>query len=244
MATHIITGAAGGIAAALIPRVATSGDTLLLIDIAEAPLAAAAEAAVAAGAHVRTRVSALDTEEACRAAIADAGETIIALTHLAGVFEPDPAGPADMSVYHRALSANLTNAYMLAGFAAPAMTRAATPAHPARMVFISSLAFTRGSWDHVPYTAAKGGLVGLTRALSRKHAPDILVNALAPGVIDTAMPAHLLALRGEDRITREVPLGRLGRADEVAGAIAFLLGPDSTFITGQTIHVDGGATNA
>lgn len=244
MATHIITGAAGGIGRALLPRLKGSGHRLLLIDIAEQPLTETVELAKEFGLRADGLVSALDTPEACRSAIAAAGDHISALTHLAGVFEPDPDGPNDMSVYERAIMANLTNAYMLAGFAAPVMAATATADAPARMVFISSLAFTRGSWDHVPYTAAKGGLVGLTRALSRKHAPEILVNALAPGVIDTAMPAHLLELRGEKRITREVPLGRLGRADEVAGAIAFLLGPDSTFITGQTIHVDGGAVNA
>ncbi|MEO1265703.1 MAG: SDR family oxidoreductase, partial [Pseudomonadota bacterium] len=194
------------------------------------------------GADVATLTSSLETPEQCAEAVAAAGGRLDRLIHLAGVFEPDPEGPADMSVWDRAINHNVRNAYMLAGLAGPLMTETARASStPARMVFVSSLAFTRGSWDHVPYTCAKGAIVGLVRALTRKHAPNILINALAPGVIDTAMPAHLLKLRGEDKITREVPLGRLGTADEVAGPIAFLLGPDATFITGQVLNIDGGA---
>ena len=95
----------------------------------------------------------------------------------------------------------------------------------------------------MPYASAKGGLVGLTRALSRRYAPNILVNALAPGIIDTAMPAKIIAERG-DRVVSEIPLRRIGRPEEVAGVIHFLLSDDLSYVTGQLINVDGGIINS
>ena len=107
----------------------------------------------------------------------------------------------------------------------------------------SSIAFRRGSPDHVAYGAAKGGIVGLTRSLSRRLAPDILVNAIAPGLIETRMTEEVIAERGE-QMRPQIPLRRFGRPEDVAGVIRFLCGPESAYITGQTITVDGGLTNA
>ena len=107
----------------------------------------------------------------------------------------------------------------------------------------SSIAYRRGSADRVPYAAAKGGVVGLTRALSRKLAPDVLVNAIAPGVIETKMSAPIIAERGED-YRNQIPLKRFGKPSEVAAVIRFLCSPDASYITGQTITIDGGITNA
>ncbi len=242
MSSILITGAAGGIGRPLARRLAGSGHRLILVDRPQTALPAVAEEVVAAGGSAKTIESELDTLEACRAVIKEAAE-LRALVHLAGVFEPDPNGPEDMSVWDRAIANNLTNGYMLAGLAAQAISAAGLPDGAGRMVFISSLAFNRGSWEHVPYTCAKGGLVGLVRALARRHAPKILVNGLAPGIIDTPMPARIIAERGE-RLMNEIPLKRVGRPDEVAGVIHFLLGDDATYITGQLINVDGGMINA
>ncbi len=93
--------------------------------------------------------------------------------------------------------------------------------------------------QHAAYSAAKGGLVGLTRALARRFREKATVNALAPGIIDTAMPAEIIRTRGEV-LRAEIPLGRFGQPHEVATVIRFLLSEDSSYITGQTINVDGG----
>ena len=95
----------------------------------------------------------------------------------------------------------------------------------------------------MPYAAAKGGVVGLTRALSRKLAPDVLVNAIAPGLIETKMSDAIVAERGES-YRQEIPLKRFGKPSEVASVIRFLCSPDASYITGQTITIDGGITNA
>jgi 3-oxoacyl-[acyl-carrier protein] reductase len=114
---------------------------------------------------------------------------------------------------------------------------------PARIVFASSVAYRRGSAGYVAYGAAKGGIVGLTRSLSRRFAPNILVNAVAPGVILTRMTDAIIAERGE-AYQRDIPLQRFGKPDEVASVIRFLCSADASYITGQTITIDGGLTNA
>ena len=86
-------------------------------------------------------------------------------------------------------------------------------------------------------------MVGLTRSLSRNLAPHVLVNAIAPGLIDTKMAEPTIAQRGEAYL-REIPLQRVGKPSEVASVIRFLCSPDASYITGQTITIDGGITNA
>ena len=92
---------------------------------------------------------------------------------------------------------------------------------------------------------AKGALVGLTRALSRRLATrGVLVNSVAPGLIETPMLRQVMAGRDEETLVGTVPLGRVGKAREVASVIAFLLSDDASYITGQTINIDGGLINS
>ena len=101
------------------------------------------------------------------------------------------------------------------------------PGAVCRMVFASSLAFRRGSYDHIAYSAAKGGIVGLVRALARGLAPGVLVNGLAPGIILTAMPDHIIGDPARrERLLAETALKRFGEPREVATVIRFLLGED------------------
>jgi NAD(P)-dependent dehydrogenase (short-subunit alcohol dehydrogenase family) len=232
----VITGGAGGIARATAKLLLAEGAELLLVD-PSASLLEASAAELAGGARIRTAVSALESPEACTAALATVERPIYALVHLAGIFRPDALDGAHRALWDATMAANLTNAFDMAAAAGPKLDPEAT----CRMVFASSLAFRRGSFDHIAYSAAKGGIVGLVRALARALAPAVLVNGVAPGIILTGMPQHMLEVpERRERLLSEITLGRFGEAREVATVIRFLLSDDSSFITGQVINVDGG----
>lgn len=108
-----------------------------------------------------------------------------------------------------------------------------------RVVFVSSVLAFEGSTHGAHYAAAKSALLGLARSLARELAPGITVNVVAPGSIDTAILSADTPQRRSER-ARSIPMGRIGTPEEVAGAIAFLVGPDSSYLTGTTIHVNGG----
>lgn len=233
----VVTGGAGGIGLETVKGFMDQGGHVIMADIDEAAL----ERAQSQLGRVRlgTIASALDTPAECARVIEAAGAPVYALVHLAGLFERDALDPNDHGIWNRAIAANLTNAYDMAVAFSTRFDRR----EPARIVLTSSVAYRRGSADRVPYAAAKGGIVGLTRALSRKLAPDVLVNAIAPGLIETKMSEPVVAERG-DAYRQEIPLKRFGKPSEVASVIRFLCSPDASYITGQTITVDGGITNA
>ena len=159
--------------------------------------------------------------------------------HLAGLLESDKDDYGKSEVWERAIQNNLTNGYKLIEALLPKFNTKDV----GRIVLISSLAYRRGAFDHIPYTASKGGITGLVRAYSRKLAPKILVNGLAPGIINTKMPKDLIKERGDD-LLKQIPQKRFGEPEEVASVIMFLLSQSSSYINGQIINVDGGIINS
>jgi acetoacetyl-CoA reductase len=109
-----------------------------------------------------------------------------------------------------------------------------------RIVNIGSINGQAGQYGQVNYAAAKSGIHGFTKALAQEGAPKgITVNAIAPGYIDTdmvaAVPANVL-----EKIVAKIPVGRLGKADEIARGVEFLVGEDAGFVTGSTLSINGG----
>ena len=233
----VVTGGAGGIGIETVRAFMDHGGHVIMADVDEAALSRAQQ--TLGRVRLGIIVSALETPAECARVIEAAGAPVYALVHLAGLFERDHLDPEDQGVWNRAIAANLTNAYDMA----VAFSRRFDQREPARIVLTSSVAYRRGSADRVPYAAAKAGIVGLTRALSRKLAPDVLVNAIAPGLIETKMADPVIAERGE-AYRMEIPLRRFGKPAEIASVIRFLCSPDASYITGQTITIDGGITNA
>ena len=236
--TVVVTGAAGGIGSALVRMLLSRGARVLAIDVDAPGLARLAQAHPLPDALLTVTSALADAADAQRALAAVDGP-LHALVHLAGIFVPHPVAADSQSIWDRTMAANLDNAWALVVAAQPRLQ----PGTAARIVFTSSLAYRRGAPEHPAYGAAKGALVGLTRSLSRKLAPrGVLVNAVAPGIIETKMTDDIIARRG-DLLRTQIPLGRFGTAEEVAGVIEFLCGPQSTYVTGQVISIDGGVVN-
>ncbi len=231
----VITGAAGGIGRACAQDLVDRGAHVLLVDVDAARLEVAAMS-LGGGARVSTHLSQLASPLQAAAALDAAARPVFGLIHMAGLFEHDPLDPDDHSAWDRALASNLTNGYDLAvAFQSRRDTNSV-----GRIVFCSSGAYRRGVPGRVAYSVAKAGIVGLTRGLSRQFAPHTLVNAVAPNAIRTGMTATVFQERG-DAILSTIPLGRFGEPEEIAAVVTFLCGPGASYITGQTINIDGGA---
>jgi 3-oxoacyl-[acyl-carrier protein] reductase len=138
--------------------------------------------------------------------------------------------------FEEVLNANLTGAFRVVKRATQGMLRA----RKGRIILMSSVVGLLGSAGQANYAASKAGLVGFARSLARElGSRSITVNVVAPGPVATDMTAAL----SEDRLkelSAAVPLSRVATADEIAGVVCFLAGPDASYITGAVIPVDGG----
>ena len=138
--------------------------------------------------------------------------------------------------WNECISVNLTSAFLYSREVIPYMLKN----HEGRIINITSMWGLVGASCEVHYSTAKAGLIGFTKALAKELGPSgITVNAIAPGVIDTDMNSHL---SGEDitALADETPVGRIGKADEVARAAIYLAGDDASFITGEVMNISGG----
>ena len=138
--------------------------------------------------------------------------------------------------FNEVIDTNLVGAYRVAKRAVRPMMRL----RRGRIIFISSVVGMLGSAGQANYAASKAGLIGMARSLARElGSRNITINVVAPGFADTEMTAKLSDER-KKAIVSGIPLGRTASADEVAGVVQFLAGPDAAYITGAVIPVDGG----
>jgi 3-oxoacyl-[acyl-carrier protein] reductase len=237
----LVTGASRGIGRAIAVALASSGAAEVVVnyrgnEAAAEETAAAVHAAGAAVSLARFDVADPDeTEKAIKAVVDRAGRLDI-LVNNAGVTADNLLVRLKSEEWNRVLAVNLGGAFHCCKVAARSMMRA----RYGRIVSISSVIAAMGNAGQSGYAAAKAGLEGFTRALARELAPrNITVNAVAPGFIETEM------VRGLPEAARQtylqlIPLQRLGTAEEVADAVTFLVRPQSGYITGHVLAVNGG----
>ena len=252
----VVTGAARGIGRATARRLADEGALLVLGDIDPEPLSEVASEIGLDG--VVTAVGDVsDPDAAARLVSAglDRFSTVDIVVNNAGTTRDrmfHRSTPADLDVV---LDANLRSAWNVTSAAVAVMRESAkaeitavgAPTHNRKVVFTSSVAALSGNPGQAGYTAAKGALVALVKTLAQELGPfGINVNAVAPGFVETRLTAAKdgdglgIPVEIADRIRGMISLGRFGQPDEVAAVTAFLVSPDSDYVSGVTLPVTGG----
>ena len=241
MSSVIVTGAGGGIGRGIALRLAGDGWDVLAVDIDEPGLTETLNRAND-GAVIHT-VTADVADTGAVGSMVDAALSefggIDALVNNAAVSLGEAFLDTQLPTWQHTLDVNLTGSFLCAQAVARWMVGARRPGRIVNLASTNSYAAERGA---AAYVASKGGVLALTRAMAVDLAPHgILVNGIAPGPIRTdenAATFEQADLAGG--IQRGVPLARAGTVEEVAGAVAFLLGEDASFIAGATLVVDGG----
>lgn len=223
--TAIVTGGAAGIGASIVARFKAEGTRVIVFDLNGEP-----------------KVDITD-HEAVGKAVAAAGPVDI-LVNNAGWDLFKPFLKTDPAFWQKIVSINLMGALNLLHTVLPGMVERGG----GKVVSIASDAGRVGSSGEAVYSACKGGIIALTKTLARELAgKGVRLNTVCPGLTETAMLESFMQGAGNPDKLREayrraVPIGRLGKPDDIAGAVLFLASDDADFITGQTLSVSGGLT--
>ncbi len=164
-------------------------------------------------------------------------ESLDGLVYCPGSIRLAPFSRLTDAAFREDFELNLLGAVRTIRAALPALKASGS----ASVVLFSTVAVTTGMPMHASIGAAKGAVEGLTRSLAAELAPGIRVNAIAPSLTETPLSENLLKTeRQRESAAERHPLGRIGRADDIAAAAAYLLSSEASWITGQVLHVDGG----
>jgi NAD(P)-dependent dehydrogenase (short-subunit alcohol dehydrogenase family) len=237
----VVTGGGGGLGSAMARGVATAGAAVAVADCAADRAASVAETIRAAGAKsLAVTVDVADAASVAR--MVDEVTTglgpIDGLVNAAGITRRCAAAEFPLADWERILAVNLTGTFLCC----QAVGRGMLARRRGRIVNIASIAARIGLAGTVAYSASKGGVVMVTRALAVEWAPhNVQVNAIAPSWFATDM-GNIIEREPEyrERVMRRVPVGRMGRPDELVGATVFLLSDAATMVTGHVLAVDGG----
>jgi 3-oxoacyl-[acyl-carrier protein] reductase len=241
MSRVLVTGAYRGIGAACALAYASAGARLVLADIREPE--ETAQAARAAGAAEVLSLACDVSDEGSVGAVGQAIDTgfggLDVLVHCAGVIHEAPLLETPVADFDRVIAINLRGSFLVGQMAIARM--AATPEDPARAILIASDMAYYGRETFSPYVASKHGVLGLVRSWAKEFAPNILVNAICPGPIDTEMLGA--ANMSADWRAKElaIPLARFGQPQEIAALALFLAGDGGRYFTGQGIGPNGGS---
>jgi len=235
----LVTGASRGIGRAIAMVLAEQGATVVGTATTESGAAGIGQALTEAGHQGMGLVLNVSDQASVDAALAQMTEAFGApsiLVNNAGITRDNLLMRMKDDEWDSVIDTNLTSLYRLS----KACLRAMTKARKGRIINIASVVGAMGNAGQTNYAAAKAGMMGFTKSLAREvGSRNVTVNCVAPGFIDTDMTRSLPDAHRESMLSA-IPLARLGQPEEIASAVAFLASPGGAYITGETLHVNGG----
>ncbi|WP_430462486.1 3-oxoacyl-ACP reductase FabG [Thalassolituus sp. LLYu03] len=235
----LVTGASRGIGRAIAERLANAGYRVVGTATSESGAAAIRDHLKAIGAEhdalVLNIADAAQTDEALKRFVAEFGTPMVVVNN-AGITRDNLFLRMSDDEWNDVINTNLSGVFRVC----KAMVKPMLKQKAGAIINVSSIIGTTGNAGQANYAAAKAGLEGFTRSLAQEIASrNITVNCVAPGFIQTDM-TDILPETQKEAILATIPVKRFGQVEEIAGAVAFLAGSDAKYITGQTIHVNGG----
>lgn len=235
----LVTGASRGIGKAIALALGQRGATVIGTATSESgaeQITAYLKEAGVKGKGVALNVTAQESIDAVLDAVTKEFGAPTVLVNNAGITRDNLLMRMKDDEWDAIIDTNLKSVYRMS----KACVRAMTKARKGRIISIASVVGASGNAGQTNYAAAKAGIFGFTKSLAREvGARGITVNAVAPGFIDTDM-TRALADEHKDNLLKQIPLNRLGQPEEIAAAVAFLASPEAAYITGETLHVNGG----
>jgi 3-oxoacyl-[acyl-carrier protein] reductase len=236
----VVTGGSRGIGRAICLRLASMG-AFVYINYVSRSTAAEETATLIKASGGRAAVIGFDVadggavQSAFKQMVSESGSVDILINN-AGITRDGLLARMKEDDWDAVIDTNLKGAFLCAKAASREMMKKKW----GRIVNISSVSGVAGNPGQANYSAAKAGLLGFTRAMAREYASrNITVNSVAPGYIETEMTAQFTE-EVRQQIKKEIPLAVFGRVEDVAGAVAYLVSEDGCYVTGQTLHVNGG----
>ena len=235
--TALVTGASGGIGAAIARQLHALGATVVLSGRREAALK---ELADSLGERAHIAVANLSDASEADGLVAKAEEVAGApldiLVNNAGLTRDTLAIRMKDSDWSQVMTVDLESPFRLARAALKGMLRR----RAGRIISIASVVGTTGNAGQANYAAAKAGIVGMSKSLAQEAGPrGVTVNVVAPGFIETPM-TDVLSEGIREKLVGSIPLGRMGNPDDVAAAVVYLASDEAAWVTGTTLHVNGG----
>jgi 3-oxoacyl-[acyl-carrier protein] reductase len=233
----LVTGASRGIGAAIADALAERGATVIGTATSDSGAAAIGERLASLGGHGR-KLDVVDGEqvEALIEAIGKEFGAVSILVNNAGITRDNLLMRMKDEDWQAILDTNLTSVYRTS----KAVMRGMMKARKGRIVNIASVIGLTGNAGQANYAAAKAGIIAFSKSLAKEiGSRGVTVNVVAPGFIETDMTRALPEAQ-KDQMQAQIALGRFGSASDIAEAVAFLAGPAAAYITGETLHVNGG----